>query len=435
MAHPHPHPPHSHPPPLHPPHPHAHAHAHAPPPPPPPPDLAYYPHNSSTSALRAFAHLPSYEFDYDYRGHTIRPSLVHHNNNTFHHSPIVDNFDSYMFPESDSQSSPTDPSVPSEVNTPTYHPSPPSDDDLVGGSAPLDTHHHHHLPHHHTSSPSAGSGGAPTAQLGPVDWIAVDQAQLYNPDGSPLDPAILYTGYSTYIVLIFVPRQAVELCALVYAKLAHLLHQASSRIVFVTAWIPDQATTFLSRFERVAPFPGSIVCDPDAALFSAFGLTRSPLKAFFSTTRVSAPMRQGVRNALSTVTYRAQNRDIGSTAVSSKRLKVGAVVLSSLRGYSKRPNVVYAAEETSLTGVGCYMDVLGACGVNEAFVPDIDVAQLYTRFNSMRATSIKARCADEKEANRLKNSAAAIGPVPGGGVGGGKTRSSRKGDRRNALKS
>lgn len=99
-------------------------------------------------------------------------------------------------------------------------------------------------------------------------------------------------------------------------------------------------------------------------------------------------------------------------------------MLSSLRGYSKRPNVVYGAEETSLTGVGCYMDVLSACGVNEAFVPDIDVAQLYTRFNSMRVTSIKARCADEKEANRLRN-------------GSNKARSSRKGggDRRNALKS
>lgn len=353
---------------------------------------------------------------------------------------LVDNFDSYMFPESDSQSSPTDPSVPSEVNTPTYHASSTSDDDIA---APLDPPHHHHVPHHHhhsspsTTTTSTTGTGTAAAQLGPVDWGGVDQAQLYNPDGSALDPAMLYTGYSTYIVLIFVPRQAVELCALVYAKLAHLLQQASTRIVFITAWIPDQATTFLSRFERVAPFPGSIICDPDISLFSAFGLTRSPLKAFFSATRVSAPMRQGVRNALSTVSYRAQNRDIGSTAVSSKRLKVGAVVLSALRGYSKRPNVVYAAEETCLTGVGCYMDVLSVCGVNEAFVPDIDVAQLYTRFNSMRATSIKARCADEKEANKLKNSVAATSPLPGGAgpVGGGKARSSRKGDRRNALKS
>lgn len=63
------------------------------------------------------------------------------------------------------------------------------------------------------------------------------------------------------------------------------------------------------------------------------------------------------------------------------------------------------------------MDVLTTCGVNEAFVPDIDVAQVYARFNSMRITSIKARTADEKEAHRAQ-----------------KQRGSRKSDRRNPLK-
>lgn len=253
-----------------------------------------------------------------------------------------------------------------------------------------------------------------------IDWHAVDAARLYAPDGAILDPCTLYTGYSTLVALIFVPRHSVELCALVYAKLAHLLQQASTRVVFVTAWTPQQARTFLSRFERVTPFPGSVVCDPHATLFSAFGFTRSPLRALFASTKVSAPMRQGVRNAFSTVTYRAQNRDIATTAVSSKRLKVGAVVLPALRGYAKRPMVMYGNEEGTQTGVGCYMDVLSTCGVNDAFVPEIDVSQLYARFNSMRATSMKARSADEKEANRLRNA---------------KHRGSRKsGDRRNALK-
>lgn len=247
----------------------------------------------------------------------------------------------------------------------------------------------------------------------------MDAAELFVPDGSELDAERLYTGYTKHVVLVFVPRQAVELAGLVYGKIAHLLQQSGARLVFITAWSPSQARTFLSRFERVSPFPGSIVCDPHAALFTAFGFTRSPLRALFSGSKVSAPMRQGVRNALSTVSYRAQNRDIASTGVSSKRLKCGAVVLPSLRGYAKRPVLTYCNEEAPSTGVGCYLDVLSACGVNEAFVPDIDVAQVFSRFNSMRVKSMKERNADEKEANRIKAQ---------------KNRGSRKSDKRNVLK-
>lgn len=372
---------------------------------------AYYATNPSSPSVRGFTHLPSYEFDFDHRSQSVRSGITHTLTDPLqpvYESPLVDDFDSYMFPESDSQSSPTEPSLPSEATTPTYLPS----------ASDFDT-----MPNRTSSDAS------PKPE---VDWAAVDSSHLFAPDGSRVDPTHLYTGYSTYVTLIFVPRQAVELCALVFAKLAHLLQQASSRLVFITAWTPEQATTFLSRFERVAPFPGSVVCDPDASLFGAFGLTRSPLRAFFAVSRVSAPMRQGVRNALSTMSYRAQNRDIASTPVSSKRLKVGAVVLTSLRGYMKKPNIVYAAEESSLTGVGCYMDVLPSCGVNEAFVPDIDVAQLYSRFNSMRTTSLKARYADDKEANRLGGNKSR-GPE-GGVTGGNKSRGSRKADRRNALK-
>lgn len=241
-----------------------------------------------------------------------------------------------------------------------------------------------------------------------IDWDAVDRCTLYTQDGSSIDPTHLYTGYTTFITLIFVPRDAVELCALVYAKLAHLLQQASSRLVFITSWTSTQANTFLSRFEKVTPFPGPIICDPSASLFHAVNLVRSPLRALFAAPRLSAPVRQGVRNAISSVGYRAQNRDIArNTTISAKRLKAGAVVVRSLRGYSKRPEVVYAAEEEPSTGVGCYMDVLDACGVNDAFVPDIDVAQLYSRFNSMRAASQKSRYADEREASRANAAAAA----------------------------
>ena len=132
-------------------------------------------------------------------------------------------------------------------------------------------------------------------------------------------------------------------------------------------------------------------------------------------------MKQGVRNALSAVSYRAQNRDIASTGVSSKRLKCGAVVLQSLRGYAKRPILSYCNEEAPSTGLACYLDVLSLCGVNEAFVPDVDVAQVFARFNSMRAKSIKERHAEQKEANRIKSRT-----QPG--------RGSRKSDGRNPLK-
>lgn len=371
---------------------------------PAPPPLFGPPDTPAT--LRAFAQLPAYEFDFDYRGHTIRTpltrtaSLANKTDALYDGSALADDFDSYMFPEAPSPYAATDPSSLPSDSTGTTHRSSASD----------------------TGSTSASSTGSPPTPA--VDWAAVDSAQLYSANGKPLDASHLYTGYSTLVTLVFVPRTAVELCALVYAKLAHLLQQASARLVFITPWTPQQATTFLSRFERVTPFPGSVICDPHASLFSAFDLTRSPLRALFSTSRVSAPMRQGVRNAFSTVTYRAQNRDIASTSVSSKRLKVGAVVMPALRGYAKRPEIVYAAEESTSTGVGCYMDVLAACGVNEAFVPDIDVAQLYARFNSMRVTSLKARVADEKEANRLRAAA----------NNNNKARGSRKADRRNGLK-
>ena len=259
-------------------------------------------------------------------------------------SPLIDDFDSYMFP-----STPTPP--PPEVN-------------------PL------------TAS---------------VDWRAVESSQLYSPEGALVEPDKLYTGYHKHAILLFVPRQSVEICALVYAKCALLLQQASTRLIFITVWTPKQASTFLSRFEQIQIFPGSIICNPDASLFGAFGLLRSPLKALFASSKVSAPLRHGMRNALNAVSYLAQNRDIAHTEVSSKRLRCGAAVVSCLRGYAKRPDVRYLKEESADSGVGAYLDVLDVVGVNDAFVPDIDVQHVFTRFNSMRAQLIKTKNDHEKE--------------------------------------
>lgn len=351
----------------------------------------------SASALGAFAHLPAYEFDFDYRGDSIRHAAVPEPPQPMEprtYTPtVVDDFDSYMFPDADYPAA--DP-----AQLAAYHSAHPLYDSSASSIANPRPSVATPVSRHAQSSAkgTASQSGAPAD----VDWHAVDASQLFLPDGSGMEPDKLYTGYTKHVVLVFVPRQAVELAGLVYGKIAHLLQQSGARLVFVTAWAPAQARTFLSRFERVSPFPGALVCDPNATLFGAFGFTRSPLRALFSSSKISAPMRQGVRNAFSTVSYRAQNRDIASTPVSSKRLKCGAAVLPSLRGYAKRPVLTYLNDEAPSTGIGCYLDVLSACGVNEAFVPEIDVAQVYARFNSMRVTSIKARTADEKEANRLK---------------------------------
>jgi len=284
------------------------------------------PPSSTSAALGAFAHLPAYEFDYDYRGDSIRPAATTPSPLTSppstsvppplatatvprvqperpQYSPLVDDFDSYMFPDVESPAYPDD-----DPRHLLYSPSDSTDTTTLSTLTDQQR-----LQRAHTDAPAA----SPRPRQ-PVDWRAVDAATLYSPNATSMDPDKLYTGYSSQVVLVFVPRHAVELAGLVYGKVAHLLQQAGARLVFITAWAPDQALTFLSRFERVSPFPGALVCDPHAALFSAFGFTRSPLRALFATPKVSAPMRQGMRNAFSTVSYRAANRDIATTPVSSK---------------------------------------------------------------------------------------------------------------------
>lgn len=319
------------------------------------------------AALGPFAHLPAYEFDFDYRGESVGGSGAWSDYDEGAYGAL-DDFDSYMFAG--------------------------DDDSESGPAAPV------------PGAPRPGGAGG-------VSWADVAAAPVFSPDGIRIDVSKLYTGCAKQTVLIFVPRSAVELAGLVYGKVAHLLQQAGARLIFVSAWSPEQALTFLSRFERVSPFPGLLICDPEVALFAAFGFVRSALRALVSVGKVSAPMRQGMRNAFSTVSYRAQNRDIASTAVPSKRLKCGAVVLPTVKGGTKTPAVSYIAEEAASTGTGCYLDVLAVCGVNDAFVPDVDVSQVYSRFNSMRATSIKARSADEKEATRSKRRSGRRNPLSG----------------------
>ncbi len=250
--------------------------------------------------------------------------------------------------------------------------------------------------HHTTMSRTRPTPGIPLGSTALCEVLDVY--------GAPVSIARLAASSRTHCVLVFVPRDRVELAALVYAKVAHLLQQAGAKLVFVSAWLPAQARKFLTRFERVSPFPGALVCDPDATLFRRFHLTRSRLGAIATAT---AP--RALRNALKNVTYRAQNRDIASTRTPSARLRCGAVVLrlptaiemcelsESSFGSIVSPNIVYQSAETTSNGTACHLDVVVCCGVHGAFVPDIDPSHLYRRFNNMRITGMKARQADLKE--------------------------------------
>jgi hypothetical protein len=85
------------------------------------------------------------------------------------------------------------------------------------------------------------------------------------------------------------------------------------------------------------------------------------------------PMRHGVRNAVGAASYRHANRDLASTHTRTSRIKTGAVVLENARHSGKLPNVLLCEEEIPETGPGCYLDVLPVCGVNGAFVPELDI--------------------------------------------------------------
>jgi hypothetical protein len=118
-------------------------------------------------------------------------------------------------------------------------------------------------------------------------------------------------------------------------------------------------------------FPGSLLCDPDATLYGAFGFKRGALASMLPS--VYMPMRHGVRNAVGAVSYRHANRDLATTHTRASRIKTGAVVLENARHGGKLPNVLFREEEVAETGPGCYLDVLPVCGVNGAFVPELDI--------------------------------------------------------------
>lgn len=238
----------------------------------------------------------------------------------------------------------------------------------------------------------------------------VAHCEVLDVQGNPVTVGKLATAARAHCVLVFAPREAVEVSGLVYAKVAHLLQAAGVRLIFVTAWLPHQARKFLARYERISPFPGTLVCDPDAVLFAHFGFLRSRLGAWAAAIRPSGRPRSR-KGTL--------GRDISSTRTPSARLRSGAVVLrlptaldvcdassSSLGAFAPDSGaairVVYHQSETPAAGAACHLDVLVACGANGAFVPDIDAAHLCRRFHNMRVTSQKARQADAKEQKALR---------------------------------
>ena len=268
----------------------------------------------------------------------------------------------------------------------------------------------------------AGLKARTHTSLAAADAGDLTRCEVYDVHGAAVTVGSLAAAARTHCVLVFTPRDAVEVSGLVYAKVAHALHAAGTRLVFVTAWLPHQARKFLARFERVSPFPGTMVCDPDAVLFARFGLVRTRLGALAAAMRPSGRPRS-----------RTMGRDISHTRTPSARLRSGAVVLRlpsaldvceesisslGLGGGVGAPGVVYHRAESAAAGVACHLDVLVACGADGAFVPDIDAAHLYRRFHNMRVTSQKARQADAKEAK--------VQRLRGDKLAGSRTRTSRQ---------
>lgn len=137
----------------------------------------------------------------------------------------------------------------------------------------------------------------------------------------------------------------------------------------------------------MAQFPGTLLCDPNASLFFAFGLRRSALSAMLPHKSLA---RQFARSARA-------HRDLASASSNASRIKCGAVVIENTKHPADVPALLLREDEASGTGPGCYLDVLQACGVNGAFIPELDVAHVVSRFHSMKANADKTRAEAEKE--------------------------------------
>lgn len=114
------------------------------------------------------------------------------------------------------------------------------------------------------------------------------------------------------------------------------------------------------------------MCDPDAALYTAFGFKRGALASLIPS--MGKPLRHGVRNAVNAASYRVAHRELSNTHTRAARIKTGAVVLANAKHQGDIPGVLLRLEEAADTGPGCYLDVLPVCGVHGAFVPDLDVS-------------------------------------------------------------
>jgi hypothetical protein len=239
-----------------------------------------------------------------------------------------------------------------------------------------------------------------------MDWGAARACVLLGPGGDKIRFEAVVSGLARWTVVVFVTQKNIEVSALVYGRVAHLLQDAGARLVFVSMWAPAQASAFLARFERVNPFPGALLCDPDAALFAACGFKRGALASLMPA--LHKPLKHGVRAAAAAASYRAANRDLATTATRAARVRTGAVVLAATRHTvgADGPEVALRAEEGAENGAGpgCYLDVLPVCGVNGAFIPDLDVQHVVSRFQNMRNNAIKAQQESAREDGRGRRS-------------------------------
>lgn len=111
-------------------------------------------------------------------------------------------------------------------------------------------------PHSYSASAAMSATSGSSLDAHPIDWAAARSAYILKPSSERVRFEQFAVGLAKYTVFVFVTQKTVEVSALVYGRVAHLLHQAGARIVFVSPWSPKQASDFLSQFERINPVRG-----------------------------------------------------------------------------------------------------------------------------------------------------------------------------------